>query len=141
MVDNLDPRGGREQHTGRPNPFNRPTPTPVSDREVPLTGGHPSMIVQQWLDGEATESSARRTGNVAEVELWAKINAETDRRRRMQTPVHVMERIMEALPAVEPVAPPAWWQKQITFSPAVAFAAAAGLVAVGGVIGASLRGR
>ena len=140
MVDNLDPRGGRE-HTGRPNPFNVPSQSPLSDREVPLTGTRPSQLVQQWLDGEATESSARRTGNVAEVELWAKINAETDRRRRMQTPVHVMERIMEALPSVEPVAAPAWWQKQITFSPAVAFAAAAGLVAVGGVIGASLRGR
>ena len=140
MVDNLDPRGGRE-HTGRRNPFTAPTPAPLSDREVPLSGGRPSQVVQQWLDGEATESTARRTGNVAEVALWAKINSETDRRRRMQTPVHVMERIMEALPAVEPAAAPAWWQKQMTFSPAVAFAAAAGLVAIGGVIGASLRGR
>ena len=140
MVDNLDPRGGRE-HTGRPNPFNSPTPAPMSDREVPLAGGRPSQVVQQWLDGEATESTARRTGKVAEVELWAQINAETDRRRRMQTPVHVMERIMEALPAIEPAAPLAWWQKQMTFSPAVAFAAAAGLVAVGGVLGAALRGR
>ena len=139
MVDNLNPRGGRDE-ARRPNPFTTPT-APVSDREVPLSGGHPSMIVQQWLDGEATESAARRSANPGEIELWSQINAESERRRRMATPVHVMERIMEALPEAKPATPLAWWQRQMTLSPAVAFAAAAGLVAVGAFVGAALRGR
>jgi hypothetical protein len=140
MVDNLNPRDGRDE-ASRPNPFTSPSSSPMSDREVPLAGGHPSLAVQQWLDGEATESTARRSANPGEVELWSQINAETERRRRMLTPVHVMERIMEALPAVEPATPLAWWQRQMTLSPTVAFAAAAGLVAVGALVGIAIRGR
>ena len=139
MVDNLNPREGRDE-ASRPNPFTSPA-SPMADREVPLAGGHPSLIVQQWLDGEATESSARRSANPGEIELWSQINAETERRRRMLTPVHVMERIMEALPEAKPAAPLAWWQRQMTLSPAVAFAAAAGLVALGAVVGIAIRGR
>ncbi len=140
MVDNnLNPSGGRGE-ASRPNPFKSPS-SPMSDREVPLSGGHPSLVVQQWLDGEVTESSARRSANPGEIELWSQINAEAERRRRMQTPIHVMDRIMEALPEVKPAAPLAWWQRQMTLSPAVAFAAAAGLVALGTVVGIALRGR
>lgn len=72
---------------------------PLADREVPLPGmsGGSSMSLHQWLDGEMTESEARRVDS-KQVEFWSRIATETDHRRRMVTPPHVAAQIMAALP-------------------------------------------
>ena len=78
---------------------------PLADREVPLPGlaGESEgevTVLQQWLDGDATEVDARRS-DTKQVDLWNRISAETDRRRRMATPAHLSAQIMAALPAIE----------------------------------------
>jgi hypothetical protein len=80
---------------------------PVADREVPLPGvtaaDATANVIQQWLDGEASEADARRADDKA-VEFWMKTSADTDRMRRMKTPSHVMASIMAAIPVKEPSA-------------------------------------
>jgi hypothetical protein len=72
---------------------------PMVDREVPLpgTGDESATAVHQWLDGELSEADARN-GDAKGVEFWSRMSQETERRRRMTTPVHVAGRIMAALP-------------------------------------------
>ncbi|MFN8716808.1 MAG: hypothetical protein ACK50C_07460 [Gemmatimonadaceae bacterium] len=83
---------------------------PVADREVPLPGvaaaDATANVIQQWLDGEASEADARRADARA-VDFWMKTSADTDRMRRVKTPSHVMASIMAAIPAKEPSAVPA----------------------------------
>jgi hypothetical protein len=73
----------------------------VADREVPLPGTAavegPTLVVQQWLDGETSEAEARRA-DAKQVDLWKMISAETDQRRRMTTPAYVAANIMAAIP-------------------------------------------
>ncbi|MEQ1691030.1 MAG: hypothetical protein ABMA00_07090 [Gemmatimonas sp.] len=78
------------------------TNRPMADREVPLPGlaaaDDPSMVaIHQWLDGERTESDARRVDTKL-VDMWSQVAGETDRRRRMVTPSYVAANIMNALP-------------------------------------------
>jgi len=76
---------------------------PLIDREVPLPTaasqsiGDMPVVVQQWLDGDVAERIARRSDDSA-VEFWNKISAETSRRRRMETPALMSERVMAVLP-------------------------------------------
>lgn len=75
---------------------------PLADREVPLPGlaaAHdPSMVaIHQWLDGDMSETEARRA-DAKQVELWNRIAVETDQRRRMVTPAYVAANIMAAIP-------------------------------------------
>ncbi len=72
---------------------------PVADREVPLPGtpDGAALALHQWLDGDMSEAEARRV-DAKQVDLWAQIATETDRRRRMTTPSYVADRIMAALP-------------------------------------------
>jgi len=75
---------------------------PVADREVPLPGlsaaDDPSMVaIHQWLDGDMAETEARRADE-KQVEMWKRINGETEQRRRMVTPAYVAANIMNALP-------------------------------------------
>lgn len=72
---------------------------PMADREVPLPGtaGGSALALNQWLDGDLAEADARRA-DAKQVDLWNRIGAETDRRRRMTTPAYVADRIMAALP-------------------------------------------
>jgi hypothetical protein len=75
---------------------------PVADREVPLPGisaaDDPSMVaIHQWLDGDMAETEARRADE-KQVEMWKRINDETEQRRRMVTPAYVAANIMNALP-------------------------------------------
>lgn len=136
MDDNLNPDGGRGRARG-----SEPTPATDSraDREVALGGdGHPALLVQQWLDGEASEASARRA-NGREVELWSRITEETERRRRMVTPAPMMDRLMAAIPAAAPAAALPWWQRPAPFSVALAVAGGAVLLAAGAALGALMR--
>ncbi len=78
---------------------------PLADREVPLPGlaasEDPSVVaIHQWLDGELSESEARKA-DARQVAMWSRIAVETDQRRRMTTPAHVAANIMAALPAKE----------------------------------------
>ena len=75
---------------------------PMADREVPLPGlsaaDDPSMVaIHQWLDGNMAETEARRADD-KQVEMWKRINEETEQRRRMVTPAYVAANIMNALP-------------------------------------------
>ena len=59
-----------------------------------------SKAVQAWLDGDASEAAARRSGTsgARDVELWKRIEAETSRRREVRAPRGLEARIMAALP-------------------------------------------
>jgi len=51
-----------------------------------------------WLDGEVDEMRASEAEGKSKVELWTRINAESEMLRRRVTPVHVQQRIMASLP-------------------------------------------
>jgi hypothetical protein len=135
MVDNLHPDDGLPGHR-RPEPVGSSRGDVVADRQVALGGvTHPALAVQQWLDGEGTETAARRA-NAHEVELWERISEEAERRGRMTTPAPVMNRLMAAIPDAKPVARAPWWGRSLQLSPAAVIGAGAGLLALGAVLGA-----
>jgi hypothetical protein len=137
MVDNLHPDD--ELGPRRPEPARPGRGDVVSDRQVSIGGvPHPALSVQQWLDGEATETAARRA-NARDVDLWERINEETERRGRMKTPAPVMGRLMAAIPEARPAAPAPWWSRPISLSPAAVLGAGAGLLALGAVLGALVK--
>lgn len=138
MFDNLNAPNGREP-AERASGARQPV-EPLTDREVPLSISRTPASVQAWLDGEASESSLQ-PGEARHVEFWARVNAETARRREVRTPVEVQQRIMAALPLATPQAVSPWYRRNVTMSPAVALAAATGLVAIGAAVGAALRSR
>jgi hypothetical protein len=102
------------------------------DREVPLTGTGRSML-HDWLDGEVDVVRASESEGVSKVELWTRINAESEMLRRRVTPVHVQSRIMASLPAA-PGTATSWWKQQLTMTPVSALAIAAGLLAAGALV-------
>lgn len=136
MLDNLDPR---ERQTDAPAPSARETSgaRPLADREVPLGGQAMSATIDAWLDGEVPESAVRHGVMARDVEFWKRIEREVEVRREMKTPVHVYQQIMESLPESAPQALP-WWKRQMTVSPLMALAAAAGAIAVGAALAAML---
>lgn len=105
---------------------------PVFDREVALPGTGRSML-HDWLDGEVDVMRATESEGVSKVELWTRINAESEMLRRRVTPVHVQSRIMASLPAT-PGTATSWWKQQLTMTPVSALAIAAGLLAVGAFV-------
>jgi hypothetical protein len=138
MVDNLHPDDG-QLGPRRPEPAGTNRGDVVSDRQVSLGGDtHPALAVQQWLDGEGTETAARRASS-RDVDLWERINEETARRGRMTTPAPVMGRIMAAIPDAKPVARAPWWGRPIALSPAALAGLGAGLLAVGAILGSLVK--
>jgi hypothetical protein len=87
--------GGLPRSTGEGSPADRL----MADREVPVpgTGDASATAIHQWLDGDLSEAEARR-GDAKTVEFWSRMATETERRRRLTTPAHVVGRIMGALP-------------------------------------------
>jgi len=138
MFDNLNAHNGRDR--ARRIDASEQSVEPLTDREVPIGVSRTPAAVQAWLDGEADESAIAGT-DTRHVEFWARMNAETAHRRQVRTPVEVQQRIMAALPMAAPAAATPWYRKDITMNPAVAAAAAAGLLAVGAAVGAALRQR
>jgi len=143
MLDNLNARDGSGD-AGRERPRRASEQAqPLSDREVPLgrtgTSGSTSDMINQWLDGEGPEPVAVNADAARQVDLWRRIEEESERRRHLVTPAHVKAQIMAALPADVPQMAMPWWKKSIQVSPVVAIAAAAGLVALGAAIGNSVR--
>jgi hypothetical protein len=138
MFDDLNANRGRED-TGRERPRQTPPAQPLTDREVPIAAHRTPASIHAWLDGEVPEAAVRQADTLRQVEFWSRINAETERRRQMRTPVHVQERIMEALPQSVPQLLAPWWRRELAMSPTVAVTAAAGLLALGVLLGITLR--
>ena len=141
MLDNLNARDGSGD-AGRERPRRASEQSqPLVDREVPLDGTATatSEMINRWLDGEAPEPVALNADTARQVDLWRRIEQESERRRQMVTPAHVTAQIMAALPADVPQMEAPWWKKPIQVSPVVALAAAAGLVAIGAAIGNGMR--
>ncbi len=136
MLDNLDPKEGRTDQPAR-KPREESGSRPIADREVPLAGRTTSAAVHAWLDGEMSENAVRHGDTAHDVEFWLRIEREVEVRREMKTPVHVYQQIMDSLPATAPQSAP-WWRRRFTVSPMVALAAAAGAVAVGMAVGATI---
>jgi hypothetical protein len=104
------------------------------DREVPLNGTSGHTLLHDWLDGEVDVMRASEVEGKSKVELWTRINAESEMLRRRVTPVGVQQRIMASLP--ETPTATSWW-KQVT--PVSAIAITVALLAVGALIIQALR--
>jgi hypothetical protein len=80
---------------------------PVADREVPLPGisaaDGAADVIQQWLDGDATETDARLADEKA-VAFWTRANADASAMRQTKAPAHLTANIMAALAAKPPIA-------------------------------------
>lgn len=95
---------GGESDVGRPagKPKQDARESRVMDREVPLPTAPGHAALHDWLDGEVEQSRARDVEGSSQVELWNRINAETQMLRSRTTPVHVQKAIMSALPDEAP---------------------------------------
>ncbi len=134
MTDDLrsdDGLGGLPSQARRP----RPAPAesrPLADREVPLGQTEPesrvlATAVHAWLDGELPEASVRRGETARDVEFWKRLNDESERRRRMSTPVHLETRIMQALPQTAPAIITPWWSREFVVTPVAAVSTVVGV--------------
>ena len=141
MFDDLNPSARRDGIGRTPGQQPPRDGDALTDREVPLDSNtRLSSAMHAWLDGDAPESAVRLSDAASEkqVELWKRISAETEGRRQMKTPVYVQERIMAALPQAAPTRALPWYRRTTSVSPVALGAAAAGLVAAGAAIGATL---
>ncbi len=107
------------------------------DREVPLNGVSGHTMLHDWLDGEVDVMRASEAEGKSKVELWTRINAESEMLRRRVTPVHVQQRIMASLP--DTPGTETSWRKQLSITPVSAIAIAVALLAVGALIIQALR--
>ncbi len=103
------------------------------DREVPLNGGSAHGLLHDWLDGEVDVMRASEVEGKSKVELWTRINAESEMLRRRVTPVGVQQRIMASLPDT-PGTASSWWKQQMTVTPVAAVAIGVALLAVGALV-------
>lgn len=108
------------------------------DREVPLNGVSGHTMLHDWLDGEVDVMRASEVEGKSKVELWTRINAESEMLRRRVTPVHVQQRIMASLPDT-PGTATNWWKQQVTITPVSAVAIGVAALAVGALIVQALR--
>jgi hypothetical protein len=103
------------------------------DREVPLTGTSSKAMLHDWLDGEIDQMRVSEAEGSSKVELWTRINAESEMLRRRTTPIHLQQRIMASLPDT-PGTSTTWWKHQVTLTPVSALAVGVALLAVGALI-------
>ena len=161
MLDDMNMH--REQAGTRQDRSHQRESPMIGDREVPLNGGTPLAAMHRWLDGEGREAEARRNPDSAQhVEFWHRMSAELGERGRVGAPSGLTDRIMAAIPAmpaeaavvaaapVEAAAAPAvaptsavpetvtHHQKQVELNQTTALMIAAGLVALGLIIGVVL---
>jgi hypothetical protein len=108
------------------------------DREVPLNGVSGHTMLHDWLDGEVDVMRASEVEGKSKVELWTRINAESEMLRRRVTPVGVQQRIMASLPET-PGTSANWWKNQLTLTPVAAVAIGVALLAVGALILQAIR--
>ncbi|GAC1414413.1 MAG: hypothetical protein NVSMB53_12470 [Gemmatimonadaceae bacterium] len=131
--DRNDKISGREPVKRQEKPAEQ-----LYDREVPLNGVSGHTMLHDWLDGEVDVMRASEVEGKSKVELWTRINAESEMLRRRVTPVHVQQRIMAALPDT-PGTASSWWKQQVTITPVSAVAIGVALLAVGALIIEALR--
>jgi hypothetical protein len=131
--DRNDKISGREpvQRKEKPN-------EQLYDREVPLNGVSGHGMLHDWLDGEVDVMRASEVDPNSKVELWTRINAESEMLRRRVTPVHVQQRIMASLPDT-PGTATSWWKQRMTVTPVSAVAIGVAVLAVGALIIQMLR--
>ena len=128
-----------EKVTGREPAQRRDKPAePLYDREVPLNGSSGHGLLHDWLDGEVEVMRASEVEGKSKVELWTRINAESEMLRRRVTPVGVQQRIMASLPET-PGTATNWWKQQLTLTPLSAIVITVALLAVGALIVQALR--
>jgi hypothetical protein len=108
------------------------------DREVPLNGGSTHSLLHEWLDGEVDAMRASEVEGKSKVELWTRINAESEMLRRRVTPVGVQQRIMASLPDT-PGTATSWWKNPMTITPVAAIAIGVALLAIGALVIQALR--
>ena len=108
------------------------------DREVPINGVSGHSLLHDWLDGGVDAMRASEVEGKSKVELWTRINAESEMLRRRVTPVHVQQRIMASLPDT-PGTATSWWKQTLTVTPVSAIAIGVALLAVGALIIQALR--
>ena len=131
--DRNDKISGREPVKRQEEPAEQ-----MYDREVPLNGVSGHTMLHDWLDGEVDVMRASEVEGKSKVELWTRINAESEMLRRRVTPVHVQQRIMASLPDT-PGTATNWWKQQVTITPVSAVALGVAILAVGALIIQSLR--
>jgi len=94
MHDNLDSHASGEAEPAK-GELAEQRDDAVADREVPIAAANTPAIIHAWLDGEPVDKSAlQASGGYG---LWSRVQAETDRRRRMRTPTPITGAIMEAI--------------------------------------------
>jgi hypothetical protein len=128
--DRNDKISGREPIQRKEKPAEQ-----MYDREVPLNGVSGHTLLHDWLDGEVDIMRASEAEGKSKVELWTRINAESEMLRRRVTPVHVQQRIMASLPDT-PGTATSWWK---TVTPVSAIAIGVAVLAVGALIIQALR--
>lgn len=128
--DRNDKISGREPVQRKEKPAEQ-----MYDREVPLNGVSGHTLLHDWLDGEVDIMRASEAEGKSKVELWTRINAESEMLRRRVTPVHVQQRIMASLPDT-PGTATSWWK---TVTPVSAIAIGVAVLAVGALILQALR--
>ena len=116
----------------------KPSSEQMYDREVPLNGNSGHTMLHDWLDGEVDVMRASEVEGKSKVELWTRINAESEMLRHRVTPVHVQQRIMASLPDT-PGTASSWWKQQLTMTPVSAVAIGVAILAVGALIIQALR--
>ena len=126
--DRNDKISGREPIKRQEKPAEQ-----MYDREVPLNGNSGHTMLHDWLDGEVDVMRASEVEGKSKVELWTRINAESEMLRRRVTPVHVQQRIMASLPDT-PGTATNWWKQQVSITPVSAIAIGVALLAVGALI-------
>ena len=98
MRENTDPRDASREGMAHQNETARQAPSQdaATDREVPLAAPHTPEAIHAWLDGEAVNDAELHADDRA-YQFWSKVQDETGRRRRMNTPAYVPAQIMSAI--------------------------------------------
>lgn len=110
-----------------------PSDRPVHRKTPPATSA-----VQAWLDGDEPRDHLNTTGENETAELWTRINTETEQLRRRQTPIHLQQKILSALPDAPPGgSAPAVAQKR-GLSPVVLAIGGFAALAIGTLVGLML---
>jgi hypothetical protein len=108
---------------------------------VPIELTRTPDLVHAWLDGEIPESSVHGAEATRHMEFWKHLDGDLEVRRQARAPTDLADRIMAALPTTAPSAAVSWRNRAVTMNPVAVAAAAAGLVALGAAIGATMRVR
>jgi hypothetical protein len=94
-MDNLDPRDAGREEVSTPRKTTEQEPA-MTDREVPLASAHTPEAIHAWLDGENVNESQLHAAE-KEYAFWRRVEEETGKRRRIQTPTSLPGEIMRAI--------------------------------------------